>query len=139
LITWQNDNYKTKFCSFYPDALQNCEYGKFCSFAHSEEDVVIELIHNLEYDDDFFMFYYKTVWCPFNLTQHDKVMRFRKAHFIRVFVSTLTTGRISGGSLTYTYKRRFRAVTGKQASSSGSTLTDALNPSTVPSAMDGRN
>jgi hypothetical protein len=55
----------------------NCEYGKFCSFAHSEEDISIELIHNLEYDDDFFMFYYKTVWCPYNLTQHDKVEQFR--------------------------------------------------------------
>ncbi|KAM3128669.1 hypothetical protein pb186bvf_019237 [Paramecium bursaria] len=68
------DNYKTKFCSFYPNNLQQCDYGKFCSFAHSEEDIVIELIHNLDYDDDFFMFYYKTVWCPFNLTSHDKAL-----------------------------------------------------------------
>ncbi|CAD8119949.1 unnamed protein product [Paramecium sonneborni] len=66
------DNYKTKFCSFYPNHIQQCDYGKFCSFAHSEADITIELIHNLEYDDDFFIFYYKTVWCPFNLTQHDK-------------------------------------------------------------------
>lgn len=67
------DTYKTKFCTFYPLNIDQCEYGKYCSFAHSEEDIVIELIHNLEYDEDFFMFYYKTVWCPFNLTSHDKV------------------------------------------------------------------
>ncbi|CAK92377.1 unnamed protein product (macronuclear) [Paramecium tetraurelia] len=66
------DNYKTKFCSYYPNNILQCDYGKFCSFAHSEGDIAIELIHNLEYDDDFFIFYYKTVWCPFNLTQHDK-------------------------------------------------------------------
>ena len=59
---------KIKIYSFYPNNLQNCEYGVFCSFAHSENDILIELIHNLEYDDDFYMFYFKTVWCPFNLT-----------------------------------------------------------------------
>ncbi|CAD8077629.1 unnamed protein product [Paramecium sonneborni] len=71
---YRADNYKTKFCSFYPNNISQCDYGKFCSFAHSEADIVIELIHNLEYDDDFFMFYYKSVWCPFNLTQHDKAL-----------------------------------------------------------------
>ena len=58
----------------YPNNLKNCEYETFCSFAHSENDIVIELIHNLEYDDDFYMFYFKSVWCPFNLTQHDKAL-----------------------------------------------------------------
>lgn len=38
----------------------------------SENDISIELIHNYEYDDDFYMFHFKTVWCPFNLTAHDK-------------------------------------------------------------------
>ena len=69
---YRADKYKTKFCSFYPNYLEKCEYGVFCSFAHNENDILVELIHNLVYDDDFFMFKYKTVWCPFNLTQHDK-------------------------------------------------------------------
>ena len=69
---YRADKYKTKFCSFYPNYLEKCEYGIFCSFAHNENDILVELIHNLVYDDDFFMFKYKTVWCPFNLTQHDK-------------------------------------------------------------------
>lgn len=69
---YRPDKYKTKFCSFYPNYLDKCEYGIFCSFAHHENDILVELIHNLVYDDDFFMFKYKTVWCPFNLTQHDK-------------------------------------------------------------------
>lgn len=33
---------------------------------------MIELIHNLEYDNDFYIFYYKTVWCPFNYINHDR-------------------------------------------------------------------
>ncbi|KAL4492433.1 hypothetical protein ABPG72_005568 [Tetrahymena utriculariae] len=71
---YQPEKYKTKFCTFYPNNINQCEYGVFCSFAHSENDIVIELIHNLEYDDDFYMFYFKTVWCPFNLAQHDKAL-----------------------------------------------------------------
>eukprot|EP01017_Pseudomicrothorax_dubius_P043218 TRINITY_DN7154_c0_g1_i6.p1 TRINITY_DN7154_c0_g1~~TRINITY_DN7154_c0_g1_i6.p1 ORF type:complete len:337 (+),score=23.83 TRINITY_DN7154_c0_g1_i6:72-1082(+) len=69
---YRPEKYKTKFCSHFPLNTRGCEYGGFCSFAHSEADIVVELIHNLEYDDDFYMFYFKTVLCPFNLTQHDK-------------------------------------------------------------------
>ena len=69
---YREEKYKTKFCSFYPNNIHKCEYGNYCSFAHHENDIIIELIHNFEYDDDFYMFHFKTVWCPFNLTQHDK-------------------------------------------------------------------
>ena len=69
---YKPEKYKTKFCSHYPHNLAACEYGNFCSFAHSEDDICIELIHNYEYDDDFYMFHFKTSWCPFNLTYHDK-------------------------------------------------------------------
>ena len=69
---YHSENYKKKFCSYYPQKTHNCEYREFCSFAHSEEEISIELIHNFVYDEDFFMFSYKTVWCPFNLTKHDK-------------------------------------------------------------------
>lgn len=71
---YKPEKYKTKFCSHYPNNLHLCEYGSFCSFAHSETDINIELIHNYEYDDDFYMFHFKTAWCPFNLTQHDKAL-----------------------------------------------------------------
>lgn len=66
------DQYKTKFCSFYPNNLEACDYGRYCSFAHYENELLVELIHNLIYDEDFFIFLYKTIWCPFSFFQHDK-------------------------------------------------------------------
>lgn len=69
---YRPEKYKTKFCSFYPGNLEQCDYGIYCSFAHSESDIVVDLIHNYEYDKDFFMFIFKTVWCPFNLIPHDR-------------------------------------------------------------------
>ena len=71
---YKPENYKKKFCSFYPNNLNNCEYSKYCSFAHNESEILIDLIHNYEYDEDFYLFHYKTVWCPFNLAQHDKIL-----------------------------------------------------------------
>lgn len=69
---YRNDSYKKKFCSHYPQRTYQCEYGDYCSFAHSEQDILTELIHNFDFDEDFYMFHYKTVFCPFNLTEHDK-------------------------------------------------------------------
>lgn len=66
------DQYKTKFCSFFPKNIELCDYGRYCCFAHSENEIVVELLHNYIFDDDFFMFLYKTVWCPFSFFQHDK-------------------------------------------------------------------
>ncbi|EAR97145.2 zinc finger CCCH type domain protein (macronuclear) [Tetrahymena thermophila SB210] len=71
---YRPDKYKTKFCTYYPNNCKSCEYGIFCSFAHSENDINTELIHNYEYDVDFYIFYYKTVWCPFNYINHDRGM-----------------------------------------------------------------
>ena len=53
--------YKTKFCVYYPNKIENCDYGNYCSFAHSETDITIDLLHNYEYNLDFFIFLYKTV------------------------------------------------------------------------------
>ena len=69
---YRADKYKTKFCSQYPYNTDNCEYGEFCSFAHHEEEILIELLHRLEKNDDFFMFKFKTVMCPFSSLPHDK-------------------------------------------------------------------
>ena len=66
------NKYKMRFCSYYPNNLSKCEYGDFCSFAHNENEISIDLIHHYEYDDDFYVFHYKTIWCPFNQSKHDK-------------------------------------------------------------------
>lgn len=66
------DKYKTRFCSRYPNDLKNCEFGEYCSFAHSEEEIRVDLIHHYKHDSDFYMFYYKTVWCPYNIYKHDR-------------------------------------------------------------------
>ena len=63
-----------KFCTKYPDKIDECDYGEYCSFAHTENEVKTDLIHNYVFDVDFFIFHYKTMWCPFNLTQHDKAL-----------------------------------------------------------------
>ncbi len=65
------DKYKTKYCNNYPDRLQECEYGSYCCFAHSDSELKVELIHHLEMDEDFFLYYFKTGWCPFN-HEHNK-------------------------------------------------------------------
>jgi len=68
------DKYKAKFCASYISALEGkiveCEYGDFCSFAHSESEISVELIDQFTKDSDFYMFHFKTVWCPYNETNH---------------------------------------------------------------------
>ena len=64
------EKFKSKFCSHYNN-LNNCPYGKFCSFAHRETEMNVELIHKYEQNEDFFIFYFKSTWCPFNHS-HDK-------------------------------------------------------------------
>ena len=64
--------YKTKFCSSYPHSVDKCEYGEFCCFAHSERDIKIDLIHKFGRDIDFYLFHFKTVWCPFNENNHPR-------------------------------------------------------------------
>ena len=72
-LLYHVDRYKTKFCTFYPNEVNYCEYAGYCSFAHSESDIKIELIHNYPRNTDFYMYYFKTGWCPFIL-QHDKAV-----------------------------------------------------------------
>jgi hypothetical protein len=65
------EKYKTRFCTKYPKSIEKCEYGDYCSFAHSIDEIKTRLIHTFEKDDDFYMFYFKTEWCPFN-KEHNK-------------------------------------------------------------------
>lgn len=65
------DKFKTKYCNTYPHKLHECEYGSYCCFAHSDQELKVELLHYLEKDEDFYLFYFKTGWCPFNY-EHNK-------------------------------------------------------------------
>lgn len=65
------EKYRNKFCVMYPSAIHKCEYNSYCSYAHSEEQVGIELISNYEQDYDFFIFHFKTLFCPFSHV-HDR-------------------------------------------------------------------
>ena len=71
---YHKDKYKTKFCHCYPNKIGVCEYGEYCSFAHSIDDIKVRLIHNLlphHADFDFYIFFFKTEWCPYN-HEHNK-------------------------------------------------------------------
>lgn len=65
------DRYKRKFCTHHPHKLEKCDYGNFCSFAHHESEIKIELLHNLKQDTDFYIYKYKTVFCPY-IYEHDR-------------------------------------------------------------------
>lgn len=67
------DKYKTKFCTQYPDKLDGCDYAQYCSFAHSDQEIKLPLIHHMKRDHSFYMYQFKTVWCPFIAT-HDKAL-----------------------------------------------------------------
>ena len=65
------ERYKRKFCLSHPHNIHKCEYGNFCSFAHSEKEIKIELLHNLKKDEDFYLNKFKTVFCPY-IYEHDR-------------------------------------------------------------------
>ena len=62
------EKYKTKFCT---QTAARCEYKQFCSFAHTDADIKTPLIHKMPRNQEFYMFYFKTEWCPFNY-EHNK-------------------------------------------------------------------
>lgn len=69
------DKYKAKFCSSYLNPHKHnseCEYQEFCSFAHTEEELSVELIEKYDIDMDFYLFHFKTVWCPYREDDHDR-------------------------------------------------------------------
>lgn len=68
---YHSTKFRVKFCSNYPSTISLCEYGRYCSFAHSEAEIKVDLIHSLKRTADFYMTTYKTVWCPFN-SFHEK-------------------------------------------------------------------
>ena len=64
------EKYKAKFCGSYTDKSGICKYGSYCSFAHSEAEISVDLIDKYERDADFYMFHFKTAWCPYNEDDH---------------------------------------------------------------------
>ena len=65
------ERYKRKFCQFHPNNIHKCDYGDYCSFAHKENEIVIELLHNIKQDEYFYLYKYKTVFCPY-ISEHDR-------------------------------------------------------------------
>jgi hypothetical protein len=64
------EKYKTKFCDTFGHDTSKCEYGNYWSFAHILSEIKIDLIHRLPKDANFYMFYFKTEWCPFRKDHH---------------------------------------------------------------------
>lgn len=65
------DKYRKKFCSFFPARLNECPYHRFCSYAHSEDEIHMKLLHTMKRDVDFFLFHLKTQFCPLSAA-HDR-------------------------------------------------------------------
>lgn len=42
-----------------------------CAFAHSEDELSVDFLHKMEFDVDFYLFHFKTVWCPYNKDDKD--------------------------------------------------------------------
>ena len=71
-MLYRDNKYKSKFCEKFPNRVHDCDYGIYCSFAHSIEEIAVPLVHSLKKDADFYMFHFKTVFCPFNQFEHDR-------------------------------------------------------------------
>lgn len=69
---YHHSKYKKRFCNSYPYNLKNCKYQLLCSYAHSEEELSITLLHNMVYDSDFYLYHYKTQFCPFTFVNHNR-------------------------------------------------------------------
>ena len=64
--------FRTKLCSSAGrEDGAKCAYGQYCSFAHTEDELKIPLLHRMDKTPDFFKYLYKTIYCPFN-HQHEK-------------------------------------------------------------------
>lgn len=50
---------------------KECGYGNYCCFAHSQLELKIELLHEMVKDENFYMWKFKTEWCPFK-HEHNK-------------------------------------------------------------------
>ena len=65
------EKYKMKYCKHILE-INRCKYGKFCYNAHNDQDLKIALLHTMRRDDDFFIFKFKTEFCPFQMEHNIK-------------------------------------------------------------------
>ncbi len=64
-INYHPNNYRKKYCKHILDP-SRCQYQIFCAKSHSPEELKLELLNFLDFDDDFSLFKYKTEFCPIN-------------------------------------------------------------------------
>lgn len=67
---YHSDKYKKRMCHDLVTQ-KYCEYGDYCCFAHSEPELKVELLHEMVKDINFYVWKFKTEWCPF-IHQHNK-------------------------------------------------------------------
>lgn len=65
------ERYKKKFCSHYPERINQCDYENFCSFAHNETEIKTEKLYLEKSTDEFNIYKLKTVFCPFR-QEHER-------------------------------------------------------------------
>ena len=58
--------YRKKYCKHILD-IDRCRHGRFCFAAHSDSELKISLLHYMDQNDDFYVFKYKTEFCPFQV------------------------------------------------------------------------
>lgn len=65
------DNYKKRYCrDFIVKGV--CLYGRLCSMAHSDLEMKIRPLHLLPFDRTFAYYYFKSEFCPFIKTKHER-------------------------------------------------------------------
>lgn len=65
------DNYKKKYCQEFIE-LEECKFGEVCALAHSDQDLKIRPLHLMSIDLDFFLFHFKSEFCPFGKIEHNR-------------------------------------------------------------------
>lgn len=71
-LLYHPKNYKTKYCFDYFTNNKICDFGDYCSFAHSKSELTVKRLEDYVFDYNFFLFKYKSEYCPFSNFNHDK-------------------------------------------------------------------
>lgn len=69
---YHKKNYKKKFCNFQKNP-KKCQFGEFCPLAHSSKELKIKILNKMKFDNNFLIYSYKTIFCPFSKKSHNKV------------------------------------------------------------------
>jgi hypothetical protein len=60
-----------KFCEDFVKS-GKCQYGEYCALAHSDLELKIKPLHLLPVNNNFLLFEFKSVFCPFSKLEHDR-------------------------------------------------------------------